>query len=110
MLQLRRLLPPLNAIRTFEAAPRHGSFKDAAAELGVTHGAISRQIRLLEDWLGPPPLFRRMNRRVLLMPAGVALLAEAAPALDRLSAAARLHKGRQDNPSTTIFRGDAPAP
>jgi LysR family transcriptional regulator, glycine cleavage system transcriptional activator len=74
MLQPRRLLPPLNAIRAFEAAARHGSFKNAATELAVTHGAISRQIRLLEDWFGPPPLFRRMNRRVLLTPAGTALL------------------------------------
>src|ERR1700712_1803517 len=107
MLQLRRLLPPLNAIRTFEAAPRHGSFKDAAAELGVTHGAISRQIRLLEDWLGPPPLFRRPNRRVFLPPAGTALLAAVAPALDHLAAAARLHKGRQGDRSTTTLRVNA---
>ena len=56
----RRSLPPLNALRAFEAAARLGSFKDAATELGVTHGAISRQVRLLEDWLGPPALFRRL--------------------------------------------------
>ena len=49
-----RPLPPLNAIRAFEAAARRCSFNDAAAELGVTHGAVSRQIRLLEDWLGCP--------------------------------------------------------
>src|SRR5690242_12604896 len=82
-----RSLPPLNALRAFEAAARLGSFKDAAAELGVTHGAISRHVRLLEDWLGPPALFRRLNRRVALTPTGVALLAETGPALDRLSAA-----------------------
>jgi LysR family glycine cleavage system transcriptional activator len=103
----RRLLPPLNAIRAFEAAARHGSFKEAADELGVTHGAVSRQIRLLEDWLGPPPLFRRMNRRVVLMPAGIALLAEATPALDRLAAAARLHKGRHGDRSTTTLHVNA---
>jgi LysR family glycine cleavage system transcriptional activator len=103
----RRHLPPLNAIRAFEAAARHGSFKEAADELGVTHGAISRQIRLLEDWLGAPPLFRRMNRRVVLMPAGVALLAEAAPALDRLAAAVRHHKGRNGDRSTTTLRVNA---
>ncbi len=107
MPQQRRLLPPLNAIRAFEAAARHGSFKEAAAELAVTHGAISRQIRLLEDWLGPPTLFRRMNRRVVLTPAGTALLAEAAPALDRLAAAARLHKGRRGDRSTTTLRVNA---
>ncbi len=103
----RRPLPPLNAIRAFEAAARLASFKQAADELGVTHGAVSRQIRLLEDWLGPPPLFRRMNRRVVLLPAGIELLAEAAPALDRLAAAARRHKGRQDDRSTTILRVNA---
>jgi LysR family transcriptional regulator, glycine cleavage system transcriptional activator len=43
----RRSLPPLNAIRAFEAAARLGSFKEAAVELGVTHGAVSQQIRLL---------------------------------------------------------------
>ena len=42
-------LPPMNAVRAFEAAARRCSFKEAAAELGVTHGAVSRQIRLLED-------------------------------------------------------------
>jgi LysR family glycine cleavage system transcriptional activator len=99
----RRRLPPLNAIRAFEAAARHASFKDAADELGVTHGAVSRQIRLLEDWLGPPALFRRMNRRVVLTHAGTALLAEAAPALDRLAGAVRQHNGRHaDGPSTTL--------
>ena len=40
----RRTLPPLNAVRAFEAAARHGSFKEAAAELGVTHGAVSNTI------------------------------------------------------------------
>jgi LysR family glycine cleavage system transcriptional activator len=98
-----RRLPPLNAIRAFEAAARHTSFKDAADELGVTHGAVSRQIRLLEDWLGPPALFRRLNRRVVLTQAGTALLAEAAPALDRLAGAVRQHNGRHaDAPSTTL--------
>ena len=58
MISRRRRLPPLNALRAFEAAARLGSFKEAAAELGVTHGAISRHIQLLEDWLGPPLLFQ----------------------------------------------------
>jgi len=48
----RSRLPPLNAIKAFEAAARLGSFTRAAEELNVTHGAVSRQIRLLEDWLG----------------------------------------------------------
>jgi len=80
----RRSLPPLNAVRAFEAAARLGSFKEAAAELSVTHGAVSQQVRLLEEWLGSPALFRRSVRRVVLTPAGAALLAEFAPALDRI--------------------------
>jgi LysR family glycine cleavage system transcriptional activator len=47
-----RRLPPLNPIKAFEAAARHGSFTRAAVELGVTHGAVSRQILALEEWLG----------------------------------------------------------
>jgi LysR family transcriptional regulator, glycine cleavage system transcriptional activator len=83
----RPRLPPLNAIKAFEAAARLGSFSLAAEELSVTHGAVSRQIRLLEDWLGLP-LFRRTARNAVPTPAGVALLAEASPALDRLAEAA----------------------
>jgi LysR family glycine cleavage system transcriptional activator len=45
-------LPPLNAMRAFEAAARRGSFVAAANDLHVTHWAIGKQIRLLEDWLG----------------------------------------------------------
>ena len=45
---------PLNAIRAFEAAARRGSFVEAAKDLHVTHWAIGKQIRLLEDWLGVP--------------------------------------------------------
>ena len=50
----RRALPPLNALRAFEAFGRHGKMTTAADELFVTHGAVSRQIRQLEDWLGYP--------------------------------------------------------
>ena len=56
-----RRLPPLNAIRAFEAAARHLSFTRAAEELNVTQAAISHQIKGLEDVLGMP-LFRRLNR------------------------------------------------
>jgi LysR family glycine cleavage system transcriptional activator len=103
----RRLLPPLNSVRVFEAAARRGSFKDAADELGVTHGAVSRQIQLLEEWLGAPPLFRRLNRGVALTPEGGALVAEFGPALDRISAAARQHKERRGGPVATVLRVNA---
>jgi len=103
----RRSLPPLNALRAFEAAARHSSFKHAADELGVTHGAISRHVRLLEDWLGPPALFLRLNRRVELTAKGAALLAETAGALDRLSAATARHLGQSGKPSPQILRVNA---
>lgn len=80
-------LPPLNAVRAFAAAARHASFTRAADELGVTHGAVSKQVRLLEDHLGVP-LFTRGVRQVTLTPAERDLLAEAAPALERIAAAA----------------------
>ncbi len=81
----RSRLPPLNAIKAFEAAARLGSFTRAADELNVTHGAVSRQIRLLEDWLGTR-LFLRTSRNAVPTQAGSDLLAEVGPALDRLAA------------------------
>lgn len=83
---MHRRLPPLNAVRAFEAAARHESFTRAAAELGVTHGAVSRQMQSLEAWLGRP-LFERHNRRVALTEAGIAYLAEVGAALDRIAVA-----------------------
>jgi LysR family glycine cleavage system transcriptional activator len=103
----RRSLPPLNAVRAFEAAARLGSFKEAAAELSVTHSAVSQQIRLLEEWLGAPPLFRRSVRRVVLTPAGAALLAEFGPALDRISAAVQQHRARRDDAPVAVLRVNA---
>lgn len=81
-----RKLPPLNAIRAFEAAGRHESVTKAAAELGVTHGAISRQIAHLEAWLGVA-LFARKPSQLSLTEAGRAYLGEATAALDRLALA-----------------------
>lgn len=67
-----RRLPPLSALRAFEAAARHGSFKEAANELAVTPTAISHQIRVLEQYTGVT-LFERQVRKVILTDAGVAL-------------------------------------
>jgi LysR family glycine cleavage system transcriptional activator len=64
-------LPPLNALRAFEATARHLSMKQAAAELGVTPGAVSQLVRLLEDRLGTV-LFHRAQRRLRLTDAGAA--------------------------------------
>lgn len=62
-------LPPLNALRAFVAAARHSSFRLAAEELNVTPGAVSRQIRTLEEFLGVP-LFDRSQRQVRLTGVG----------------------------------------
>jgi LysR family glycine cleavage system transcriptional activator len=75
----------LNAVKAFEAAARLGSFTRAAEELNVTHGAVSRQIRLLEDWLGIR-LFVRTSRNAVPTRAGTDLLAEVGPALERVAA------------------------
>ena len=64
-----RRIPPLAAVRVFEAAARHENFTTAAAELGMTQAAVSYQIRLLEERLGVP-LFLRSKRRVTLTDAG----------------------------------------
>lgn len=78
--------PPLATLRFFEAAARLGSFVQAADELHVTHGAVSRQIRLLETSLGTP-LFERRNRGVFLLPAGAQLRDAVRQAFERLDAA-----------------------
>ena len=80
-------LPPLNAIRAFEAAARLGSLSRAADALHVTHGAISRQVRLLEDALGTP-LFVRAGRGLRLTPAGERMRDAAGDAFARLQGAA----------------------
>jgi LysR family glycine cleavage system transcriptional activator len=67
-----RRLPPLGALRAFEAAARHLSFKEAADELGLTPTAISHQVRLLEDYCGEK-LFRRRPRPLALSVAGAML-------------------------------------
>jgi LysR family glycine cleavage system transcriptional activator len=81
-----RRLPPLTTLPAFDAAARHLSFTKAAIELNLTHGAISRAIRNLEEALGTR-LFDRGTRSVCLTPAGAAYAAEVAAALDRISAA-----------------------
>lgn len=83
----RDRLPPLNALRNFEAVARLGSFAAAATDLHVTHWAVGKQIRLLEDWFGVP-LFERQARGVALTDEGAALLHDVSNAFDRLAAGA----------------------
>ncbi len=82
-----RRLPPLNALRIFEVAARTGSYAEAGAALGLTHGAVSRQIAALEAWLGQR-LFVRTGRRMAATPAARAFAAEVSLAFDRVTAAA----------------------
>lgn len=84
-----RRLPPLNALRAFEAAARHLSFTRAADELNVTPGAISQQVKLLEDTI-QVPLFLRGTRGLSLTEAGLAALPSLRDGFDRLSTAVRL--------------------
>ena len=83
---MSRRLPPLNALKAFEAAARHESFTKAAAELHVSHAAISRHVRDLEEWLGVD-LFRRMSRGVQLTDAGGRYAAKLTGAFDEMQAA-----------------------
>jgi len=83
-------LPPLKALADFEAAARHLSFTKAAGELNVTHGAVSRQVKALEQALGVK-LFRRLNRALRLTDEGQAYAGTVRELLARLrEASARL--------------------
>ncbi|WP_374367449.1 transcriptional regulator GcvA [Dongia sp.] len=88
-------LPPLAAIRAFEAAARHGSFTAAAAELGMTQAAVSYQIKQLEDRVGQP-LFLRGKRKVTLSEAGQRLAPAVSEAFQRLSLAFGALRESQD--------------
>lgn len=81
---MRRHLPPLNALKAFEAAARHGSFKHAADELFVSHSAVSHQIKQLELYLGVE-LFLRVSRGVKLSGPGQAYYPVVRDALERIA-------------------------
>jgi LysR family glycine cleavage system transcriptional activator len=81
-----RRLPPLPAVRVFEAAARHENFTAAAGELGMTQAAVSYQIRALEEGLGVA-LFRREKRRVTLTEAGRRAAQDVSRAFDVLDGA-----------------------
>ncbi len=97
---MRLELPPLNAIPAFEASARHKSFTRAAEELFVTHGAISRQVKNLEDYLGQQ-LFRRLPRSLELTPAGRIYLEVVRQCLSQLSDGTKdMRRHQQDKPIT----------
>lgn len=99
-------LPPLTALRAFEAAARHMSFARAAEELFVTPAALSYQIKQLEEHLGTP-VFRRMNRAVELTEAGRVLQPGAAEGFDALRRAVRAVARLADSAGLTITAGPA---
>ncbi len=80
---MTRRLPPLNALRAFEAAARHLSFTLAAEELNVTPAAVSHQVKALEDLLDVP-LFHRLTRALRLTDAGQAALPALTDGFDKL--------------------------
>jgi LysR family glycine cleavage system transcriptional activator len=87
------MLPPLNGLRTFEAAARHLSFTRAAAELHVTQAAVSHQIRALEERLGVK-LFQRRGRGLVLTEAAQTYLGEIRGAFERIGEATRRLQAR----------------
>jgi DNA-binding transcriptional LysR family regulator len=90
-----RYLPPLNALRAFEAAGRHQSFSKSADELNVSHAAVSRHVRGLEKRLGVQ-LFKNIARGVELTEAGRRYLENITPAFDHISEATETVRHRAD--------------
>ncbi len=94
-------LPPLSAVRAFEAAARHGGFQSAAVELHVSAGAIAHQVKQLETWLGVR-LFQRLPRGVALTPAGRQYAQALQPLLNGLAEASEAVRHRGDERVVTV--------
>ncbi len=90
---MSKRLPPLNALRVFDAAARHLSFTRAADELFVTQAAVSHQIKSLEDFLGLK-LFRRRNRSLLLTEEGQSYFQDIKEIFSQLTEATRKLQAR----------------
>jgi LysR family glycine cleavage system transcriptional activator len=98
---MRKPLPPLNSLRSFEAVARQLSFSKAAQELYVTPGAVSQQIRGLEELLGAK-LFDRTRRWVALTDTGARMLPDVQAGLDSLSRACSSRAAPVAEPTLTI--------
>jgi LysR family glycine cleavage system transcriptional activator len=96
-----RRLPALNALKSFEAAARHESFTRAAEELCVTQGAVSHQVKALEEELGIK-LFNRERQRLLITESGREYLAVVRDALDRIALGTERLMQRQSSGALTI--------
>jgi LysR family glycine cleavage system transcriptional activator len=98
---MARRLPPLNALKAFEAAARSESFTRAADELNVTQGAVSHQVKGLEDTLGLK-LFHRERQRLILTESGRQYLAVVRDALDRIAVGTEQLLQRQSSGVLTV--------
>ena len=98
---MSRTLPPMLAIRAFEAAARHGSFVRAGEELCVSAGAVGHQVRLLEEWLGRP-LFERKARSVELNESGRRYFVEVHQLLEELERASLALRRTDDDTQVTV--------
>ena len=96
-----RRLPSLNALKAFEAAARHESFTRAAGELNVTQGAVSHQVKALEDELGLR-LFQRERQRLVITDAGKSYLEIVRDAFDRIAAGTERLMQRQKSGVLTV--------
>ena len=101
---MARRLPPLNALRAFEAAARHLSISKAAEELNVTPAAVSHQVKALEETLDLP-LFRRLNRALMLTDPGHMLLPGLRDGFDALAQAVARIEAEQDHATLTVSVG-----
>src|ERR1700733_1514408 len=98
---MRPRLPPLNSLKTFEAAARHESFTRAAEELFVTQGAVSQQVKALESGLGIK-LFNRERQRLIITEAGRDYLEVVRDALDRIAVGTERLVQRQTAGALTV--------
>src|ERR1051325_6808083 len=96
-----RRLPPLNALKAFEAAARSENFTRAAEELNVTQGAVSHQVKALEDTLGVK-LFYRERQRLIITDAGRDYLSVVRDALDRIALGTERLLQRQNSGVLTV--------
>ena len=98
---MKNQLPPLNAVRAFAVAARHQSFRLAAEELHVSHSAVSRHIKLLEEYLGVL-LFERRIRQSVLTPAGQRFYEQVSAGLSQIANAAAALKQHASLPTVKI--------
>lgn len=98
---MQKKLPPLNALRAFEAGARHLSFTKAAEEMHVTQAAVSHQVKALEEHLGYP-LFKRMTRKLALTEQGRVLFPVVSEAFMRIADTAADLRSAGDSHTLTV--------